>query len=100
VAELKLIAESKHIPFSVTHVGGMFGVCFTSKSKIENYTDVANSNISLFNEFFHGMLHEGIYLAPSAFEAGFVSSAHSLEEIQLTLNAADKVFDSIESLSS
>ena len=70
----------------------MFGMCFSELDKIESFEDVANSNVERFKEFFHAMLEQGVYFAPSAFEAGFVSDAHHQEEIDLTLNAIDKVF--------
>ncbi len=91
VHQLKEVADSHQIPMSYSQVGGMFGICFTDKEVIESFTDVAQSNIDRFKQFFHGMLAEGIYLAPSAYEAGFVSSAHGDSEIQTTIIAADKV---------
>ncbi len=62
---------------------------------IKNYNDIANSEISLFKEFFHLMLEENIYFAPSPFEAGFMSSEHSEREIDSTLSAVEKVFKKI-----
>jgi len=85
------IAASAHLPFSGHVLGGMFGFCFTEKLHIENYADVAASDERLFKAFFHGMLQHGVYFAPSLFEAGFVSSAHDTEAIQMTLKAAEVV---------
>lgn len=96
VSQLKDVARSHNIPLAVSQLGGMFGLCFSDKPSITCFNDVANSNIERFKAFFHAMLKEGIYLAPSAFEAGFVSSAHHDEEIELTLQAADKVFATLK----
>jgi len=91
VSGLAEVAESLNIPFNGSFLGGMFGFCFTNKEQILNFADVASSNEALFKRFFHGMLQKGIYLAPSMYEAGFVSSAHQREEIRLTLLAAEAV---------
>jgi len=73
-------------------VGGMFGLFFTKERTITSYTQVVERcSVDRFNLFFHGMLNEGIYLAPSAFEAGFVSSAHSKDDLDATVAAAGKV---------
>jgi len=76
----------------LTQVGGMFGLFFTSKKDISSYDDVMACDVERFRRFFHLMLEEGVYLAPSAFEAGFISSAHSEADIQATLDAAERVF--------
>ncbi len=89
---LKERATTSGIPLQTTAVGGMFGFFFTDQKNIETYTDVKKCHIDRFKKFFHGMLHEGIYFAPSAYEAGFMSAAHSEIEIMNTLNAAEKVF--------
>ena len=70
----------------------MFGFFFTSESKITNFTQVMACDIPRFNKFFHGMLKRGIYLAPASYEAGFMSAAHTDEDIQHTLQAAKEVF--------
>ena len=70
----------------------MFGLYFSDKAEITSYDDVMACNVERFREFFHLMLDAGIYLAPSAFEAGFISSAHSDAEIEATLNAAERAF--------
>ena len=70
----------------------MFGVFFTSENRVTGFRQVMGCDQEAFNRFFHGMLAEGVYLAPSAFEAGFVSSAHGEAEIDATLDAAERVF--------
>ena len=91
VEGLKTIANKHGIPFSSNHVGSMFGFFFTEEEKITNYQQVMNCNIERFNQFFHGMLQEGVYFAPASYEAGFMSAAHTDEDIEFTLAAADKV---------
>lgn len=85
-------ALAANISLQTTAVGGMFGFFFTDAEKIETYADVKKCDIDRFKKFFHGMLQEGIYLAPSAYEAGFTSSAHGEKEIANTLSAAERVF--------
>ncbi|RUR12225.1 glutamate-1-semialdehyde 2,1-aminomutase [Legionella sp. km772] len=91
VQALAAVAESQKIPLFTAALGGMFGFCFTDKEFIHDYADVASSDESLFKSFYHSMLQEGIYFAPSMYEAGFVSSAHGAQEIQKTQVAAEKV---------
>ena len=79
------------MPFCGASLGGMFGFCFTDKPEVLDYADVASSDEALFKRFFHGMLANGVYFAPSLFEAGFISSAHQSEEIRLTQKAAESV---------
>ncbi|WP_029827034.1 glutamate-1-semialdehyde aminotransferase, partial [Yersinia pestis] len=79
-------------PLVVNHVGGMFGLFFTNADTVTCYQDVMNCDVERFKRFFHLMLEEGVYLAPSAFEAGFMSLAHSNEDIQKTVNAARRCF--------
>ena len=74
----------------------MFSLFF-GIDRAENYDDVANSNIDQFNAFFHIMLDQGVYLAPSAFEAGFIGAAHDSDLIAATLNAAEVAFDTLMS---
>jgi len=90
------IAASLQIPFSGASLGAMFGFCFNEKQKIFNYQDVAASDEILFKQFYHGMLQKGVYFAPSMYEAGFVSSAHGVEEINLTLHHAELVLTLLE----
>ncbi|MCE3237543.1 MAG: hemL [Gammaproteobacteria bacterium] len=85
-------AKAAGLSLLTTSIGGMFGLFFTNAEKIETYADVMQCDVKQFKKFFHGMLEEGIYFAPSAYEAGFVSSAHGTEEITRTLDAAEKVF--------
>lgn len=89
---LKALADKHGIPFSVNYVGAMFGLFFTDKTEVSSYQDVMACDTEKFKLFFHKMLEQGVYLAPSAFEAGFMSLAHSHEDIDRTLAAADKVF--------
>ncbi len=89
---LKALADKHGIPFSVNYVGAMFGLFFTDKTEVSSYQDVMACDTEKFKLFFHKMLEQGVYLAPSAFEAGFMSLAHSDEDIDRTLAAADKVF--------
>jgi glutamate-1-semialdehyde 2,1-aminomutase len=84
-------ANAVHIPMKGVAIGGMFGLFFTAASKIENFEHVSTCDVERFKQFFHGMLERGVYLAPSAFEAGFLSSAHSEEDIHATLIAAEQV---------
>ena len=84
-------AKKHGITFCAQSLGGMFGLYFRD-SVPSSYTEVMECDRDAFNRFFHAMLQEGIYFAPSAFEAGFVSAAHSEEEISKTLKAADKIF--------
>jgi glutamate-1-semialdehyde 2,1-aminomutase len=85
-------AQTAKIPLLTTAVGGMFGCFFTEAENIETYADVKKCDIARFKKFFHGMLQEGIYFAPSAYEAGFVSTAHGIKEVTKTLDAAERVF--------
>ncbi len=84
-------AASRNVAFSAQHVGGMFGLYFR-ETPPQSYAEVMQCDKERFNEFFHAMLAEGVYLAPSAYEAGFVSSAHSAADIEKTVAAADKAF--------
>ncbi|NOX28153.1 MAG: glutamate-1-semialdehyde 2,1-aminomutase [Gammaproteobacteria bacterium] len=89
---LKELAAKHSIPLTVNYVGGMYGFFFTNETKVSFYHQVVDCDIARFQKFFHGMLNEGVYLAPSAYEAGFVSAAHNETVINETLAAADKVF--------
>ncbi len=84
-------AAARHnIPVRANRVCGMFSLFFTSQNSVRNVDDVSVSDVARFNRFFHAMLARGIYLAPSAFEAGFVSAAHETRHIEETLSAADE----------
>lgn len=80
------------IPLAINAVGGMFGLFFTEAQTVTHFAQVMQCNQELFKRFFHAMLDQGIYLAPSAFEAGFVSAAHSDEDIDNTIATAAAVF--------
>ncbi|MGH1372357.1 MAG: glutamate-1-semialdehyde 2,1-aminomutase [Cellvibrionaceae bacterium] len=95
VAGLNTVAQKHGIPFTSNHVGSMFGFFFTDEAKITNYQQVMACNNDRFNQFFHGMLAEGVYLAPASYEAGFLSAAHTDEDIEKTLAAADRVMASL-----
>lgn len=85
---LKAIADEIGIPLQVQQAGGMFGIYFTDRTDLSSYETMTQCDMVAFREFFHGMLKRGIYLAPSAFEAGFISSAHSQADLDETLEAA------------
>ncbi len=85
-------ATAAGISMTSNHVGSMFGVFFTELDQVVNYTQVIACNTERFNRFFHGMLNEGVYLAPASYEAGFMSAAHSDADIEATLDAAERVF--------
>ncbi|KUJ82741.1 glutamate-1-semialdehyde-2,1-aminomutase [Microbulbifer flavimaris] len=85
-------AKEAGVPLTANHAGSMFGFFFTDEPKVTNYQQVMNCNTERFNRFFHGMLDEGVYLAPASYEAGFMSAAHSDEDIDATIAAAKKVF--------
>ena len=88
---LAAAAVEAGIPVAVEHMGGMFGLVFTDDGPVRTYAQVAGADIERFKAFFHGMLSRGIYMAPSAFEAGFVSIAHSDDDLEETIAAARAV---------
>ena len=90
-------AEQQGVPLTSNQVGGMFGLFFSDESKIENFAQVSSCNIESFNHFFHKMLDSGINLAPSAYEAGFLSSAHTEKDINDTLDAASNALSGLSS---
>jgi glutamate-1-semialdehyde 2,1-aminomutase len=92
VSGLKERADKAGIPLTTNQVGGMFGIFFTNETEITRFEQVVACDQERFKKFFHGMLDHGVYLAPSSYEAGFVSAAHGDAEIQATLDAAAKVF--------
>jgi glutamate-1-semialdehyde 2,1-aminomutase len=89
---LRAVARAASVPFTTTQVGGMFGLFFTGEASIRRYAQVMACDTARFARFFHAMLDAGVYLAPSAFEAGFVSSAHGERELSRTLDAASRAF--------
>ncbi len=93
---LQQAADQAGIAFLTQQVGGMFGLFFTTEKAVSTYQQVTACNIGQFNRFFHGMLERGVYLAPSAYEAGFVSSAHTIEDIDNTVAIAYDVFGTLK----
>ena len=92
-------AREHNIAFSAQAVGGMFGIYFRATAP-RSYSDVMQCDAQVFNRFFHAMLDKGIYLAPSAYEAGFVSDAHGEADIQATVTAARQCFAALRATSS
>ncbi|WP_288741284.1 glutamate-1-semialdehyde 2,1-aminomutase [uncultured Rheinheimera sp.] len=89
---LAAVAKEVGIPLATTQVGGMFGVFFSKEAQITNYQQATQCDIAAFKRFFHLMLEQGVYLAPSAYEAGFLSIAHSDDDLAYTIAAAKKAF--------
>jgi glutamate-1-semialdehyde 2,1-aminomutase len=89
---IKDAAVHAGIPLATNHVCGMFGLFFTGAERVNSYAEATACDVERFKRFFHGMLAEGVYLAPSAFEAGFVSAAHTDADIDATVAAAARVF--------
>ena len=85
-------AHKAGVPMTENHIGGMFGLFFTEADKVTDFAGSMACDQERFRAFFHGMLDHGVYLAPSAFEAGFVSAAHTDADISATLSAAETVF--------
>jgi glutamate-1-semialdehyde 2,1-aminomutase len=96
VSGLGMAAAESGIALSSNHVCGMFGVFFTGQREVDRFDKVMACDTELFKRFFHGMLAEGVYLAPSPFEAGFMSAAHSDADIDATVAAAKRVFVSLK----
>ncbi|MDG1906729.1 MAG: glutamate-1-semialdehyde 2,1-aminomutase [Arenicella sp.] len=92
---LKNVAASSDIPIATNGVGGMFGLFFTDADKVTSFDQVMACDGERFKQFFHGMLDQGIYLAPSSFEAGFVSAAHNENDIADTIDAAAQVMETL-----
>ena len=88
-------ARAAGVPLTVNRVGGMFGLFFTEAPQVTNYAQATACNVEQFRAFFHAMLKNGVYLAPSAFEAGFVSITHGDAELAATLEAAERAFAEI-----
>ena len=89
---LQTAADQAGIPFTTNQVGGMFGLFFSQEKSISRFSQVMACDVERFKQFFHAMLDKGVYLAPSAFEAGFVSAAHTDEDLRMTVEAACEVF--------
>lgn len=92
VEGINVAAREYNIPLVINHICGLFGLFFTDQPTVQCLSDVTRCDVPRFAQFFHHMLHEHIYLAPSAFEAGFVSSAHSQQELDQTIATVGKVF--------
>jgi glutamate-1-semialdehyde 2,1-aminomutase len=92
-AGLKERAHQAGIALTTNNIGGMFGLFFSAEQQVTTFAQVMQCDQALFKRFFHAMLHAGIYLAPSAFEAGFVSAAHSDEVLDKTLDSAEAIFN-------
>jgi len=92
VAGLAEAAARAGVPLATNHVCGMFGFFFTGAGRVNSYAEATACDVERFKRFFHGMLAEGVYLAPSAFEAGFISAAHTDADIDATIAAAGRVF--------
>ena len=95
VSGIMAAAKDAGVPMTENHVGGMFGLFFTEADKVSNFAQTSQCDIERFQKFFHGMLEEGVYLAPSAYEAGFVSSEHTDADIEATIEAAARVLKTI-----
>lgn len=93
---IQLRAKAAGIAVSCNHMGGMFGIFFSEAEHVSHFKQVSQSNFKRFKAFFHAMLEQGIYLAPSAYEAGFVSIMHQAEEINLTHTAIEKALAVLE----
>ena len=89
---LRDLAQHSSIAFNTSQIGGMFGIFFTEEAIVDQYSKVMACDTNRFRIFFHGMLSRGVYFAPSAFEAGFMSAAHTTEDVEKTLAAAEQVF--------
>ncbi len=92
---IKAAADRHGVDLYAQHVGAMMGLFFTALDEVRFFSEVMSCDVKKFNAFFHGMLGRGIYLAPSAFEAGFVSSAHSREDLDATVAAAGDAFSTL-----
>ena len=95
VADMTSVASKNNIALSSNQAGAMFGLFFSDNDDIKSFSEVTQCNIERFNIFFHAMLDAGVNFAPSAYETGFVSSAHTEEDLQQTVDAANKVFASL-----
>jgi len=95
VTGLKQAAQAASIPMCFSQIGGMFGFFFTEESQINHFEQVTACDIERFQTFYHGMLSEGIYLAPSAYETGFMSMAHTQSHLDQTIEAAARVFTTL-----
>lgn len=88
-------AKQNNIPFTTNYICGMFGLFFTDEEKVTQFSQVMSCNQEQFNSFFNSMLEQGVYFAPSSYEAGFMSAAHTEEDIQKTIELAETAFKSL-----
>jgi glutamate-1-semialdehyde 2,1-aminomutase len=95
MAGLQKAADQAGVAFTTNVVGGMFGLFFSAKDSVTSFADVMQCDQGRFKRFFHAMLAEGVYLAPSAFEAGFVSAAHQEQELNATIEKAALCFKAL-----
>ncbi len=95
VSGIQQAADKCGIALTTNHIGSMWGFFFTEENKVENYQQVMSGNIERFNQFFHGMLSRGVYLAPACYEAAFMSIAHSDADIEQTIEIAEEVFTTL-----
>jgi glutamate-1-semialdehyde 2,1-aminomutase len=95
VTGLKAAAEAAGVPLAENHVGGMFGIFFTDAARVTDFAQATACDGERFRRFYHAMLDRGVYLAPSSFEAGFVSAAHDGSDIQATIEAAGEAFSEV-----
>ena len=89
-------ARSANVPLTANQVGAMFGIFFTEAEQVRDFAQSTACDLAAFRRFFHAMLERGVYLAPSAFEAGFVSAAHTETDIDATLDAAEEAFAAVD----
>ncbi len=92
IAGLRAAAARAGVPLATNHVCGMFGFFFSNAAVVDGYAKVMASDVAHFNRFFHAMIAAGMYFAPSAFEAGFLSAAHTEADIDATVTAAERAF--------
>jgi glutamate-1-semialdehyde 2,1-aminomutase len=96
IRRLSESARNAGIPLATNQVCGMFGFFFTDEPSVDRYNKVMACDVERFKRFFHGMLAEGVYFAPSAYEAGFMSAAHTEADIDATIEAATRVFANLK----
>jgi len=92
---MRAAAQAAGIPLTTNQAGGMFGIFFSDENQVSNFAQATSCDQARFKRFFHLMLERGVYLAPSAFEAGFVSAAHSEQDIEATVAAARDAFSQL-----
>ena len=88
-------ANTNNVPLTSNNVGGMFGLFFSSEEKVTNFSQASNCDLESFKKFYKSMIRQGVYFAPSAYEAGFISAAHSKEELDRTIDAASVAFSKL-----